>query len=366
MKFIEVEMVKDIKITEKKKAYITLLREESKLSYRKIASRCKISKSSVERICKQGMEFKPPKPRTGRPQLLSPREKARFLRKFKCMRARNPNVNVQDIARECELSNVSSRTLSRLLNKSGYKYIRPRRKGVLTAKDKKKRVAHARKTLKNSSESFWIEDVLLYLDAVSFVHKRNPFQDALAPAGKVWRTPGEGLEITAKGSKELGGGNICHFVVGIRFGAGAILVEEYSKMNGKYFSKFIETTLQRVLLDRAEVTGAEKLLFLQDNCPSQNSAMAKEAMENIGAEVVDIPPRSPDLNPIENFFHNVKRKLRQDALAKNITREDFKDFKERIKETIYNYDKDIIDKTINSMHKRLTEVIKNKGCRTKY
>lgn len=62
----------------------------------------------------------------------------------------------------------------------------------------------------------------------------------------------------------------------------------------------------------------------------------------------------------------VKRKLRQYALAKNITREDFKDFKERIKETIYNYDKDIIDKTINSMHKRLTEVIKNKGCRTKY
>eukprot|EP00794_Sanderia_malayensis_P004313 gene4313-biopygen3501 len=57
-----------------------------------------------------------------------------------------------------------------------------------------------------------VKDVLLYLDAVSFVHKSNLYEDALSPAGRVRRKPGEGLEITVKGSKDLPGGRVCHYV----------------------------------------------------------------------------------------------------------------------------------------------------------
>ena len=137
-------------------------------------------------------------------------------------------------------------------------------------------------------------------------------------------------------------------------------------MNGEYFSEFIETTFQRVLLDPAAVAGKEKLLFSQDNGPRQNSAKAKEVINNIGAEVVKIPARSPDLNPTENFFHNVKRQLRQDAMEKKIFCEDSNEFKKKIVETIRNYNKDIINRTISSMHKRLIQIIKNISYRTKY
>ena len=75
---------------------------------------------------------------------------------------------------ECELHQVSARTLSRILNQSGFKCVRPRRKGILTASDIKKRVAYAAKAVKNTNPTFWTDDDLLYLDAVSFVHKRNP------------------------------------------------------------------------------------------------------------------------------------------------------------------------------------------------
>ena len=61
----------------------------------------------------------------------------------------------------------------------------------------------------------------------------------MAPAARVWRARGEGLELTAKGSEDLRGGNICHFVVGICFKERAVLVEEE--------------------------TGKEKVLSLQDN-----------------------------------------------------------------------------------------------------
>ena len=157
---------------------------------------------------------------------------------------------------------------------------------------------------------------------------KEPLPGALAPAANVWRTRGEGLELTAKRSKDLRGGNICHFVVGNSFGAGAVLVEGYAKMNGQYFSEYIEATLHGAFINLTAETGKEKLLLLQDNDPIQNSAKATESLKVIGVEVVKIPPRSPDLNPIENIFHNVKRKLRQDALDKKIVCEDLGAFKQ--------------------------------------
>ena len=118
----------------------------------------------------------------------------------------------------------------------------------------------------------------------------------MEPAARVWRTRGEGLELIAKGIKDLRGGNICHFAVEISFGAGTVLVEEYTKMNGQYFSEFNETTLNRALINHTAEKGKEKLSFLQDNDTSLNSAKATESLKAIGAEVVKIPPRSPDLN----------------------------------------------------------------------
>ena len=120
-----------------------------------------------------------------------------------------------------------------------------------------------------------------------------------------------------------------------------------------------------MLLDRAAATGKEKLLFLQDNDPSQNSGKATEALKIIGAEVLEIPPRSPDLNPIENFFHNVKRMLRQDARTNRIVCKNLNSFRNRMIETIKTYDKNIINKTLSSMHKRLFRITENNGCRTK-
>ena len=96
----------------------------------------------------------------------------------------------------------------------------------------------------------------------------------------------EGLELTAKGIEDLQAGSICHF------GTGAVLLEEYAKLNGEYFSAFIETTLHRVLTNCTGATGKEKFLFLKDNGPSQNSAKAKESLKTIGVEVVKIPPGS--------------------------------------------------------------------------
>ena len=73
-------------------------------------------------------------------------------------------------------------------------------------------------------------------------------------------------------------------------------------MNGPWFAKYVQGTLQKVLMDCAVLKRKEKLLLVMDNDPSQRSMVAKDALQEIGAELVEIPARSPDLNPIENIF----------------------------------------------------------------
>ena len=58
-----------------------------------------------------------------------------------------------------------------------------------------------------------------------------------------------------------------------------------------------------------------------DNDPSQTSKVALLALRAIECNLHRIPPRSPDLNPIENIFHIVKKQLEDEALNLHITNE---------------------------------------------
>jgi len=107
-------------------------------------------------------------------------------------------------------------------------------------------------------------------------------------------------------------------------------------------------------------------LWLQNGHPSQNSTLARAAWRKIKARLLSIPPQSPDINPIENIFNIVKRILQSDALKNNITYESFQDFSRRVKSTINNLDKKLIDQTIESMQKRMHLIIAKNGGRTKY
>ena len=103
-----------------------------------------------------------------------------------------------------------------------------------------------------------------------------------------------------------------------------------------------------------------------DNDPSQTSKVARNALEDIEAELHRIPARSPDLNPIENIFHLVKTSLEREVIALNITSETFEDFSSRVLKSFDNLSVDLVDCTIVSLSKRVKAVIKSKGDRIKY
>ena len=73
--------------------------------------------------------------------------------------------------------------------------------------------------------NYFTNHVGLYLDGVSFIHKSDPLKAAVQQRSRVWRTKGERLKFTAKGSKCLPEGKRLHLIVAIAYGKGVILKE---------------------------------------------------------------------------------------------------------------------------------------------
>ncbi len=81
---------------------------------------------------------------------------------------------------------------------------------------------------------------------------------------------------------------------------------------------------------------------------------------NVNVTVLDWPANSPDLNPIENLWGIVKRKMR-DTRPNNAD-----ELKATVKETWASIPPQQCHKLITSMPRRIETVIKVKGAPTKY
>jgi hypothetical protein len=211
----------------------------------------------------------------------------------------------------------------------------------------------------------WTQDIAFYLDGTGFAYKRNPLDQALAPKGRVWRKRSKGLTpgCTAKGQKTGTGGRVVKLMVAISYDKGVVICKTYDKLDGRYFANFIDENFESMF---GTADKSLKRLWLQDGDPSQNSAMARAAMDRANCELLEIPPRSPDLNPIENIFKLVSDALRKQAIRSQNTKETYEEFKNRVVFTIQSLPLEVINNTIASMPNRVKEIIERKGQRLRY
>ena len=124
---------------------------------------------------------------------MSTREERNLIRQVKCLRDREGNFTAKHLKVETNVTHVSDRTVRRTLNKNGCRYLKSRKKGLMSQADRLGRVAFARKMLKEYSDDFWKHGLAFYLDGTAFAYKRNPCDQAKAPRGMVWRKRSEGL-----------------------------------------------------------------------------------------------------------------------------------------------------------------------------
>ena len=95
------------------------------------------------------------------------------------------------------------------------------------------------------------------------------------------------------------------FVAGLRLSGMTAPMVLDGPMNGPAFLAYVEQVLVPTLRPDD--------IVIMDNLAPHKSAAVRKAIEAVGANLLLLPPYSPDLNPIENAFAKLKALLRKAA-----------------------------------------------------
>ena len=136
---------------------------------------------------------------------------------------------------------------------------------------------------------------------------RLVFLDETGTTTKMTRPRGRGLKGKRLRSKApFGHWKTQTFVAGLRCGALTAPFVIDAPMNRRIFETYVETQLVPTL-EKGDIV-------IMDNLPAHKSPIAEKAILDRGAQVLFLPPYSPDLNPIEMAFSKLKAHLRARAV----------------------------------------------------
>lgn len=246
---------------------------------------------------------------------------------------------------------VSSETVRRVLRKKSFKAVVKKKKPLLSARHRQRRLAFAQKyrewTVEDWKRVIWSDET-----------KINRF----GSDGRqwVWKKKGEGLiEREVQGTVKFGGGNI--MVWGCMGWNG---VGHLAEVEGRMDADQYVDILKNHMLPSLEESGIseEEVIFQQDNDPKHTSKKAKKWMEDNNITLLDWPAQSPVISPIEHQWVHLKRELAKYEVAPKGVWEIW----ERVVEVWNNIPPEVCQNLIESMPRRLEAVIKAKGGHTKY
>ena len=159
----------------------------------------------------------------------------------------------------------------------------------------------------------------------------------------------------SKATIKHGGGNVMVWTCFSASGVGPF-VEIQTKMDRFVYRDILASHL----LNYAEWEMPLRWVFQHDNDPKHSSKLVKDWLSANGVQVMDWPPQSPDLNPIENLFGILKRRVGTRRFKNK------QELMNCLKSEWEAIPTSILSNLIESMPKRCAEVVRNKGYHTKY
>jgi hypothetical protein len=102
-------------------------------------------------------------------------------------------------------------------------------------------------------------------------------------------------------------------------------------------------------------------IFQQDNAPCHTSRVTRNYLQQVGVNVLQWPPNSPDLNPIETAWALLKKEFHNETVVKERLWQNVCDVWNN-SETLKRFCHDVP----GSMCKRVKELLSNKGGLTHY
>jgi transposase len=119
-----------------------------------------------------------------------------------------------------------------------------------------------------------------------------------------------------------------------------------------------------------QVADKNTFVFMHDNAPCHKATCIHEFLEENRVPVMEWPPQSPDLNPIENLWTEFKERFYKRFLElfnhSSKSLEARYRYGEVLQDVWYTQGMELVDALINSMPKRCQKVIEANGGWTKY
>lgn len=129
-------------------------------------------------------------------------------------------------------------------------------------------------------------------------------------------------------------------------------------------STFYQSILRDHLLPFVQAAYPEHHRFQQDNDPKHTSRATKKWMEDNGVNWWQTTPESPDLNPIENVWHQMKEHLRRHV--KPMNKAELIMLIEGLKQAWRNISIEQCNRYINHLYKVMPKVIELEGAASGY
>lgn len=268
--------------------------------------------------------------RAGRPQVISPQLSQKIRRYIE----KNPSISTRTLA--IKLGEVvSPSTILRHLKSLGYKNDIPKEAPMLTLKQKRKRLKWANEH-KNDN---W--NNTFFSDETAFQLFRNTVGQWYKGPRPIRRIPKDRRKIFAWGGFcKKGKTNLYCF-------SGIMTAEVYVSI------------LEENIADIKAMLG-KKFRFQQDNDPKHTSRLAKSYLGKNMPKVLDWPSNSPDLNPMENLWNQVKTNVEK-RMPRNLG-----ELESYMKEEWGLISNKTLNNLIKSMKNRCREVIRKNGDHINY
>lgn len=137
---------------------------------------------------------------------------------------------------------------------------------------------------------------------------------------------------------------------------------ELARVPTKCDSVGYQNILKANLVKQGCIMSGRGWIFQQDNAPIHSSKSTKEYLASRNIRTLDWPARSPDLNPMENLWAELSRRV----YAKNHRYSTIEELYDSICAHWIDIDLPVTRNLIDSMENRIYEVILMKGGHTDY
>ncbi|KAG2468178.1 TC1A transposase, partial [Polypterus senegalus] len=318
-------------------------RHKSGEGNRNISAALKVPMSTVASIIHKWKKFETTRtlPRAGRPSKLSDQGRRVLVREV----TKNPMATLSVLER----GKPSRRTtISAAIHQSGLYGRVARRKPLLSKRHMAARQEFAKRHLKDSqtmrNKILWSDKTKIELFGVNV--RRH-----------VWRKPGTTHnQANAIPTVKHGGGSIMLWGCFSAAGTGR-LVRIKGKMTAALYRVILDENLLQSALD---FRLGRQFIFQQDNDPKHTAKISKEWLQDNSVNVLEWPSHSPDLNPNEHLWRDLKMAVHQ-CFPSNLM-----ELERCCKEEWAKLAKDRCAKLVASYSKILEAVLAAKGASTRY